>query len=116
VNGRAAESAPSYTGTLPIPTVAGPARGYRSLKHKEHAMTTTRTPTRIAAPLQDALLAAVDALARRRACDIPDQTIARLVDQGWLRWSGGSLCLTEAGEATLVKVQAAMLDGARLAA
>jgi len=74
------------------------------------------TPTRIAPPLQDLLLAAVDALARRRACDIPEQTLDRLVLQGWLRWNAGSLRLTEAGEATLVKAQAAMLDDTRLVA
>ena len=79
-------------------------------------MTTTPTSARNASSPQDALLAAVDALARRRACDIPDPTIDHLVAQGWLRWSAGSLRLTEAGEAALVKAQAAMLDDARLAA
>jgi hypothetical protein len=73
-------------------------------------------PTRIEPPLQDALLAAVDALARRRACDIPEMTIDRLVARGWLRWSAGSLRLTEVGEATVVKAQAAMLEDERLAA
>jgi len=79
---------------------------------------TTATPTaaKIAPELQDSLLAAVDALARRRACDIPEATIDRLVLRGWLRWSAGSLRLTEAGEATVVKLQAALLDDTRLAA
>ena len=77
---------------------------------------TTPTATKIAPPLQEALLAAVDALGRRRACDIPEQTIDRLVLLGWLRWSAGSLRLTEAGEATVVRLQAAMLDLEPLAA
>jgi hypothetical protein len=79
-------------------------------------MTTAHPATKIAPSLQDALLAAVDALARRRACDIPEQTLDRLVLLGWLRWSAGSLRLTEAGEATVVRLQAAMLDDERLAA
>jgi len=71
---------------------------------------TTATPAKIAPSLQEALLAAVDALGRRRACDIPEPTIDRLVLLGWLRWSAGSLRLTEAGEATVVRLQAALLD------
>lgn len=76
----------------------------------------TTTATKIAPSLQDALLAAVDALGRRRACDIPEQTLDRLVLLGWLRWSAGSLRLTEAGEATVVRLQATMLDLEPLAA
>jgi len=79
-------------------------------------MTTAHTTAKIAPLPQESLLAAVDALARRRACDIPETTLDRLVLQGWLRWSAGSLRLTEAGEATVVKLQAAMLDDERLAA
>ena len=79
-------------------------------------MMTKHPATRIAPSLQDALLAAVDALARRRACDVPEQTIDQLVLRGWLCWNAGSLRLTEAGEATVVKAQAAMLDHERLAA
>ena len=79
-------------------------------------MTIANTATKIAPSLQDALLLAVDALSRRRACDIPEQTIDRLVLLGWLRWSAGSLRLTEAGEATVVRLQAAMLDDEPLAA
>jgi hypothetical protein len=79
-------------------------------------MTTAHTTAKIALSLQESLLAAVDALARRRACDIPEATIDRLVLLGWLRWSAGSLRLTEAGEATIVKLQAALLDDERLAA
>ena len=75
---------------------------------------TTAMPT--AAKMQDSLLAAVDALGRRRACDIPEAIIDRLVLRGWLRWSAGSLRLTEAGEATVVTLQAALLDDTRLAA
>jgi len=79
-------------------------------------MTPTSSSSKIAASLQESLLAAVDALSRRRACDIPEQTLDRLVAQGWLQWRAGSLRLTEAGEATIVKVQAEMLEDERLAA
>ena len=72
-------------------------------------MTTATTAPQIAPSLQDALLAAVDALGRRRACDIPEPTIDRLVLLGWMRWSAGSLRLTEAGETMVVKVQSAMI-------
>ena len=79
-------------------------------------MTTATTAPQIAPSLQDGLLAAVDALGRRRACDIPEPTIDRLVLLGWMRWSAGSLRLTQVGEATVVRLQAAMLDQERLAA
>jgi hypothetical protein len=79
-------------------------------------MTIMHNPSRIAPSLQDTLLAAVDALARRRACDVSEQTIDHLVARGWLRWSAGSLRLTAAGEATVVEAQAAMLEDKRLAA
>ena len=72
-------------------------------------MTTTALP-RISAALQESLLATVDALGRRRACDIPEQTIDRFVALRWLQWNGGTLRLTEAGEEMVVKVQASMLD------
>ena len=79
-------------------------------------MTTATTAPQIAPSLQEALLAAVDALGRRRACDIPEPTIDRLVLLGWMRWSAGSLRLTEAGEAMVVKLQAALLADESLAA
>ena len=79
-------------------------------------MTTALTTAKIAPTPQDCLLAAVDALGRRRACDIPEQTIDRLVAKGWLCWSAGSLRLTEAGEAMVVKLQAALLADEPLAA
>ncbi len=69
-----------------------------------------------AASMHDALLVTVDALSRRRACDVPEQTIDRLVALRWLRWSGGSLRLTEAGEAMVVTLHAATLDDQLLAA
>ena len=72
-------------------------------------MTTAALRTKITASLQDSLLAAVDALTRRRACDIPEQTIDELVALRWLEWRGGSLRLTEAGETMVVKVQSAMI-------
>jgi len=76
----------------------------------------TTAPAKIAPSLQDALLAAVDALSRRRACDIPEATLDRLVLLGWLQWRAGSLRLTEAGETVVVKLQAAMLDDEHVAA
>jgi hypothetical protein len=68
------------------------------------------------AAIHDALLTTVDALWRRRACDVPEQTIDHLVALRWLRWSGGSLRLTEAGEAMVVTLQATTLADQRLAA
>ena len=59
--------------------------------------------------LHESLLVTVDLLSRRRACDIPEQTIDRFVAMRWLQWNGGSLRLTEAGEVMVVKVQAAMI-------
>ena len=79
-------------------------------------MTPAQIAAKITPSLQEALLTTVDALMRRRACDIPEQTIDQLVALGWLQWKGGSLRLTEAGEATVVRLQAAMLDHGRLAA
>ncbi len=72
-------------------------------------MKTATTVDRIDTALQDSLLATVDALSRRRACDIPEQTIARLVALRWLQWNGGTLRLTQAGEEMVVKVHALML-------
>jgi hypothetical protein len=65
--------------------------------------------------LQDSLLATVDALSRRRACDIPEQTIDRFVAMRWLQWNGGNLRLTAAGEEVLVKVHASMLGNLQAA-
>ena len=70
---------------------------------------TPHTAAKITPSLQQSLLATVDALSRRRACDIPEQTIDQLVALRWLDWRGGSLRLTEAGETMVVKVQSAML-------
>ena len=78
-------------------------------------MKTAATLAKINTALQDSLLATVDALSRRRACDIPEQTIDRFVAMRWLQWNGGSLRLTEAGEAMLVKVQATMLGNLQAA-
>jgi len=72
-------------------------------------MTSAQIAAKITPSLQQSLLATVDALTRRRACDIPEQTIDQLVALRWLQWSGGSLRLTEAGETMVVKVQSAML-------
>ena len=70
----------------------------------------TATPlAKINTALQDSLLATVDALSRRRACDIPEQTIARFVALRWLQWNGGTLRLTSAGEEMVVKMHASML-------
>jgi hypothetical protein len=72
-------------------------------------MKTTASLAKINTALHDSLLAAVDALSRRRACEIPEQAIDRFVALRWLQWSGGSLRLTEAGEAKVVELQGAML-------
>ena len=72
-------------------------------------MTPAQIAAKITPSLQEALLTTVDALMRRRACDIPEQTIDQLVALRWLQWRGGSLRLTEAGETMVVKVQSAML-------
>jgi hypothetical protein len=78
--------------------------------------TTTATLPRLDATLQDALLTTAEALARRRACDIPEATIDRLVALRWLEWAGGSLRFTAAGELVLLKAQAAMArDGLQAA-
>ena len=78
-------------------------------------MKTPATLAKINTALQDSLLATVDALARRRACDIPEQTIDRFVAMRWLQWNGGNLRLTAAGEETLAKVHATMLGNLQAA-
>ena len=78
-------------------------------------MTTTATLAKINTALQDSLLATVDALSRRRACDIPEQTIDRFVAMRWLQWNGGNLRLTAAGEEILVTVHASMLGNLQAA-
>ena len=72
-------------------------------------MQTVTALSKTNAALHDCLLATVDALSRRRACDIPEKTIDHFVALRWLKWSGGSLRLTESGEEMLVKVHASML-------
>ena len=62
--------------------------------------------TRINTAVCESFLAAADALSRRRARDIPEKTIDRLVDLRWLEWNGGTLRLTRVGEIVLMKVQA----------
>jgi hypothetical protein len=82
---------------------------------KEPTMTTVTTLGKINTALQDSLLATVDALSRRRACDIPEQTIDRFVALRWLQWNGGNLRLTATGEEMLVKVHATMLGNLQAA-
>ena len=79
-------------------------------------MKTATTLAKINTALQESLLVTVDLLSRRRACDIPEQTIDRFVALRWLQWNGGSLRLTEAGEAMVVQVQGAMIMREPLAA
>ena len=79
-------------------------------------MTTANIAAKITPTLQQALLTTVDALMRRRACDVPEQTIEQLISLRWLQWNGGSLRLTEAGETMVVKVQSAMIMREALAA
>jgi hypothetical protein len=78
-------------------------------------MKTPATLTRINAALCDSFLAAADALSRRRAGDIPEPTIDKLVAVQWLEWHGGSLHLTRLGEIVLMKVQALALAKAQAA-
>ncbi len=78
-------------------------------------MKNAATLSKINTALQDSLLATVDALSRRRACDIPEQTIDRFVALRWLQWNGGNLRLTAAGEEMLVKVHASMLGNLQAA-
>ena len=79
-------------------------------------MKTPTTLAKINTALQESLLVTVDLLSRRRACDIPEQTIDRFVALRWLQWNGGSLRLTEIGEAMVVQVQGAMIMREALAA
>ena len=79
-------------------------------------MKTPTTLAKINTALQESLLVTVDLLSRRRACDIPEQTIDRFVALRWLQWNGGSLRLTAAGEAMVVQVQGAMIMREALAA
>ena len=79
-------------------------------------MKTATTLAKINTALQESLLVTVDLLSRRRACDIPEQTIDRFVALRWLQWNGGSLRLTAAGEAMVVQVQGAMIMREPLAA
>ena len=78
-------------------------------------MKTPATLGKINTALQDSLLATVDLLSRRRACDIPEQTIDRFVALRWLQWNGGNLRLTAVGEEMLVKVHASMLGNLQAA-
>ena len=78
-------------------------------------MKTATSLAKINTALQDSLLATVDALARRRACDIPEQTIDRFIAMRWLQWNGGNLRLTAAGEEMLVAVHASMLGNLQAA-
>lgn len=71
-------------------------------------MKTSTAAGRFDTALHESLLTTIDLLARRRACDIPEQTIARFVAMRWLEWHGGGLRLTPTGESTLVEIQAAM--------
>ena len=72
-------------------------------------MKTPATLAKINSALHDSLLATVDALSRRRAADIPEKTIDEFVAIRWLEWNGGTLRLTQAGEAVMMKVHAAMV-------
>ncbi len=78
-------------------------------------MKTTTALAKINTALQDSLLATVDALSRRCACDIPEQTIDRFIAMRWLQWNGGNLRLTAAGEEMLAKVHATMLGNLQAA-
>ncbi|OWQ85684.1 hypothetical protein CDN99_21640 [Roseateles aquatilis] len=57
-------------------------------------MLTVNTPE----VLRHSLQASVDALYRRRACDIEESLIEDYVKLDWLEWHGGGLRLTTVGE------------------
>ena len=61
-------------------------------RHVQHG----RRPSQQASAA-DGLMTVVDALAHRRAGDLDDALVARLVARGWLVWKGGALLLTETG-------------------
>ena len=109
------ESAPSYTGTLSTTTVRLRGCRYRCFNPEGTTMNTPGTLAKINSALHDSLLATVDALSRRRACDIPEQTIDRFVALRWLQWNGGNLRLTSTGEEMVVKVHASMLGNLQAA-
>ena len=72
-------------------------------------MPTPAQQAKTAAALCDTLAITVDALMRRRACDVPEATIDRFVSLRWLEWNGGTLRLTPVGEIVLMKAQATAL-------
>lgn len=59
--------------------------------------TPTAQPDRREA-LRDELLATVDLLKRRRACEIDETRIEDYIALHWMEWHGGSLRLTTTGE------------------
>ncbi len=70
-----------------------------------------KTPTpivKITLALCDSFAAAVDALSRRRARDIPDTALEKFIALRWLEWAGGNLRLTRVGELVLMKLQSRM--------
>ena len=48
--------------------------------------------------LRGALIFSVDALHRRQANEIPEATLAALIERDWLEWHGGTLRLTTTGQ------------------
>jgi hypothetical protein len=56
--------------------------------------------------LRDALLATVDLLKRRRACEIDEGYIDDYVALNWLEWSGGALGLTTTGQNICLQLKA----------
>ena len=48
--------------------------------------------------LRSALQTTVDALYKRRACDVPESYIEDYVLLDWLQWAGGGLKLTTTGQ------------------
>jgi hypothetical protein len=72
-------------------------------------MSTPAPLVKITAALCESFAAAADALARRRARDIPEAAIDKFVALRWLEWCGGTLRITEVGELVLMKLQTRMV-------
>lgn len=69
-------------------------------------MTTSGAPINTEA-LRHALVAAVDALQRRRADQVSEELVAAFIALYWMEWNGGSLRVTQTGKNVCQQVRAA---------
>ncbi len=53
----------------------------------------------------EAFASAAEALARRRAADIPEQDLSAFQDLGWIEWQKGALRVTPLGQMALIRIQ-----------